>query len=741
MQRKDSKLFADLFKKYRLRSEFESLTELCDILAEKGFVYEESTLSRWQTGSRIPIGRDTLIILVGTFIEQGGITLLNEANQLLEAAGKGYLTENELESLPSHLLRKTPFQTPRITPFFAGREREINQISKALTSGKNPLITIHGLPGVGKTVLAIRLAQLLQSRFPDGVLWSRLDVSSPMSILAKIASTYDEDISQIRDLQARSELVRSLLANKKALVILDNAQSSQQLRPLLPGHPGCAVIVTSRNSKLIALSNSTSVFLKPFSKKEVLCFFRKRLGDEWIRANKMEIEYLIESVGSLPLALDIIINKTAGPTSTSFKDFINEFRKEKQKLEKLTHEDVNIRSSFELSYLSLFPEQRRLFNSLGVFDGVDFSLEAVQAVFGRKIKLVKQGLEQLIGRSLLDYSVANRYRLHPLVKLFAKEKVKNKTFYIKAINYYIRQLNKIVGQKKYTNYPIIEKEIENILSFCHWCLENRRFELLIKLWNGVFNFLFECGLWKELFSLGERVLRISQTEKNQQIKAECCIKLGWVDFWRGNLRQSEEWLLKSLEIAKQMKDEYLTARGESYLGYIAYHRKNYKLAERLLKSALRIFEKLSNEKRISQTLIFLGHIPYKRKKFTVAEKYFKKALKISRKIKDKKRQSLALTNLGNISRLQKKYDQARAYIAESQQLIKQTNRRDGAGAWNNYRLCLLERDLENFSQAKKLLLRSQKGFRQLDMHKVLEETKTVLAQIEKKENKELDLCW
>jgi len=103
--------FSNLFKKFRLKSEFLSLSDLGQALAEKGLIYEDSALSRWQNGNRIPLSRNLLIILIKIFVERGGIKSLHEANKLLESAGHGYLTETEMEKISSQFIYLYRFQS------------------------------------------------------------------------------------------------------------------------------------------------------------------------------------------------------------------------------------------------------------------------------------------------------------------------------------------------------------------------------------------------------------------------------------------------------------------------------------------------------------------------------------------------------------------------------------------------------------------------------------------------------
>jgi len=133
--------FGKLFKKFRLKSEFSSLSDLCQLLAEDGFIYEDSTLSRWQNGSRIPLDRGLLITLIKIFIKRGGIKSLREANVLLESAGHGYLTETEMEKISTRFVPASRFQfSKKMFDFLAivGKSKKIKRAGWVREKVKNP---------------------------------------------------------------------------------------------------------------------------------------------------------------------------------------------------------------------------------------------------------------------------------------------------------------------------------------------------------------------------------------------------------------------------------------------------------------------------------------------------------------------------------------------------------------------------------------------------------------------------
>jgi len=611
---KNPSQFGDLIKQYRLRAQFKTLIDLGDALAEKGLVFEDSTLSKWQAGNRIPYERDVLLTLAEVLAHHGGISSIKDINLLLESAGQGYITDDESERFPS--LRKesesqAPFQAPWLTPYFSGREVEIKQIYEHIMKNPSAFIILCGPGGVGKTTLAISAAHSLKSRFPDGIIWSRTDAVDPMSLLAKIALSFGTDISSIKDYDSRADIVRSLLSNKKALVVFDNVQSSAEIRPLLPGGSGSAIIATSRNSALEIFSEGIVINLKPFNSDETVTFFSRCFSSDWASRNGIELKKLSSALGNLPLALNIIAKKIL-LSGEPLENIIISTEKKRSILQTLRVEDIDVRSSFELSYNILTEEEKRVFSSLSIFEGTDISTLSVAAANELPIPQASQILETLVQKSLVEYSLDGRYRLHPLLKLFAGEKSPTKKMHLSAARYFY---TRIKDEYEAGNFSLDtrQKDLESILAILKWCYEKRERKMFFDLWFYVSKLLMIQGMWKELEKTGRVVYENSSVIPYQKINADCCINiLSRIAFWKGDLFEARDWAQKGLKIAQTMHHEYFIAEAENQLGNIAFHESKYSEAETLLESALEIFKKLGAKPQIAKSLLYLAQIPYRK---------------------------------------------------------------------------------------------------------------------------------
>jgi hypothetical protein len=185
------------------------------------------------------------------------------------------LTESDLpQDCPKEILGKNalaiPFQMPRALPHFTGRKNELQDLRRKIHMAKEvTLICLHGPPGVGKSAISIQLAHEFKDHFKDGVLWARfgLESTNTMDVLDKFASAYGADLRKYQDYSVRRSMLRSILANKNALIILDNVTNSDEVEAFTPGLGTSFVLVTTRRKDLSAISRNERILIKPFDEK------------------------------------------------------------------------------------------------------------------------------------------------------------------------------------------------------------------------------------------------------------------------------------------------------------------------------------------------------------------------------------------------------------------------------------------------------------------------------------------
>ncbi|GAB2963130.1 ATP-binding protein [Saccharothrix stipae] len=330
-------------------------------------------------------------------------------------------------------------QLPPDVAGFTGRVDDLARLDSLLDvdGGSTAVVitAIAGAPGVGKTALAVHWAHRVRDRFPDGQLYVNLrgyDPGRPMApeqVLDGFVRALGLPAERVpREVEALSGSYRSLVAGRRVLVVLDNAGSSAQVLPLLPGSPSCTVVITSRGrlSGLIARTGGRRVTIDALPPAEAVELLHDRLGDKGAEAGARALAELAELCGRLPLALRIAAERVAAQSSLSVADLNEELTAERERLDVLAADDdeaTAVRSVFSWSYRALTPDAARLFRLLGLHPGPEFDVSASAALADLPVRDTRRLLDGLSGLHLLGRSARGRYRFHDLLRVYAAELV------------------------------------------------------------------------------------------------------------------------------------------------------------------------------------------------------------------------------------------------------------------------------------------------------------------------------
>ena len=335
------------------------------------------------------------------------------------------------------LVRLTPAQLPANIGDFVGRTDELAAARAALTApagASAPVLVISGMPGVGKSAFAIRLAHEVRTRFPDGQLFIDLHGYSehmplnPARVLSRILPALGLPSTQVpTDLEDLTDTYRSLVADRRILLVLDNAANAKQVSALIPAAPGSAVLITSRSQmpSLSALSGARLLSLSPLSPTDAEQLIRSILS---VRSHSplpddVEIRQLVELCGYLPLAMRVAAT-TYLHNARPLPDFITELEQH-DRLAALTIADdprATVRAVFDLSYRTLSADAARLFRRLSLVPGPDFCRSCAQHVADVSPARAEQSLGELTAASLIQPGRPRHYRFHDLVRLYAHDR-------------------------------------------------------------------------------------------------------------------------------------------------------------------------------------------------------------------------------------------------------------------------------------------------------------------------------
>jgi tetratricopeptide (TPR) repeat protein len=329
-----------------------------------------------------------------------------------------------------------PRQLPFAGRFFVGRTAELSELTKLLPAAGGPaatsVVVIDGPAGVGKTTLAIRWAHQVAGGVFDLHLYVNLRgfdsdgkvVSSAEAVRGFLDALGVPPGGVPVGLDAQTAVYRSLLAGRRALVLLDNARDAGQVRPLLPGTTGALSGVTSRNQlgSLVAVEGAHRIGLGLLSAAEARDLLVERLGVERVSAEPDSIDQIIRACARLPLALAVVAAR-AQHTGFPLAVLAGQLREAGDRLDVLDAGDApgQVRSAFSWSYRALTPVAARLFRLLGLCAGDDLSAAAGASLAGRPLPETSLALAELIRANLLVEHVPGRYTGHDLLRSYAAE--------------------------------------------------------------------------------------------------------------------------------------------------------------------------------------------------------------------------------------------------------------------------------------------------------------------------------
>lgn len=330
-----------------------------------------------------------------------------------------------------------PCQLPAAVSDFTGRAAEIAQLARILApegSGASvgvPVAVVSGLPGSGKTALAVRAAHQLRPAFPDGQLWIQLDGASarprhPADVLGEMLRTLGMHGAAIpQTLAEKTAMFRSQVADRKVLVVADDAADADQVRPLIPGTAGSAMIVTCR-TQLSDLHGARALPLDLLGPEDAVSLLARIVGEDRVAAEPQDARQLVSACGRLPLAVRIAGAKLAGRPSWPVSLMAETLADQRRRLDELTTGSLSVRASLAMSYQSLDGRSARALCFLGMLGPADVAEWVVGALLGESD--ARDAVSGLADSSLLtpagpDATGLPRYRLHDLLRDFAVERL------------------------------------------------------------------------------------------------------------------------------------------------------------------------------------------------------------------------------------------------------------------------------------------------------------------------------
>jgi hypothetical protein len=355
---------------------------------------------------------------------------------LPEGSARGAEVRPAVDAATVTPMLPVPRQLPRAVRAFVGRDEELAALTRLLDDpdrGATVVISaVTGTAGVGKTALAVHWAHQVRERFPGGELYVNLrgygagqPVTSEQALDAVLRGLGMPGETIPPGLDAKAAAYRSLLTGRRVLVVLDNAADAEQVRPLLPGSPGCVTVVTSRSrlAGLVAGDGAHPVNLDRLAEADALRLVRQIIGAGRGEAEPAAAVDIVRWCARLPLALRIAAERAAARTHVALAEVAADLADERRRLDVLDTGDAStaVRTVFSWSYRALPADLARVFRLLGLHPGPDICVEAVAALIDTTPAAAKRFLDRLIGLHLLEETTDGHFRLHDLLRSYAAE--------------------------------------------------------------------------------------------------------------------------------------------------------------------------------------------------------------------------------------------------------------------------------------------------------------------------------
>jgi DNA-binding SARP family transcriptional activator/Tfp pilus assembly protein PilF len=607
-----------------------------------------------------------------------------------------------------------PRQLPGDLSTFAGRGAELERLldlaaavgsSEAAVlngNGRSPALVIEaidGMAGVGKTALAIRAAHRLASRFPDGQLFidlhgftQRVPPVDPADALDQMLHGIGVPGEQIPlQLDARSALYRTRLADRRMLIVLDNALDENQVRPLLPGSPGCLVLITSRH-RLAGLDNARALSLDVLPLDDALDLFTRITGADPTSEAVVEI---VRLCGRLPLAIRIAAARLGARPSWTDAHLAERLRDRRHRLTELHSGPRSVTAAIDLSYRQLTAAQRHMYRLLGLQPGPDIEAHAAAALAGITERTASGLLDDLAAVHLLGEPSPGRYRFHDLLRAHAAQSAGDEdpeddrhAALTRLLDHYTHTAAVAMGvvypnealylpptRRPATPTPAfaapkeaaawLDTELTNLLAAAAYSAGHGLPDYTVHVSGTLRRYLHLRGRYTQLIDLLSLALATARDSGHRLGELDALCGLGEAHRFQGRLEQAADCFERALRIARDIGHRQGELDVLRRLGN--YHRSQGRLDEAAdcLEQALRIARDMGNDVAELTVLGGLGYLRRSQGRLEPAADCFERALSTARDMGDRQGELIALHGLGEVRRAQERYAAAGAGLEQA----------------------------------------------------------------------------
>lgn len=592
----------------------------------------------------------------------------------------------------------TPRQLPADVRGFVNRTAELDQLNAVLAggAGDGPLVVsvyvIAGTAGAGKTSLALRWAHRVRDRFPDGQLYVDLrgyDPGQPVTAqeaLHRFLTSLGVRAQSVpQDLDAAAALYRSLLADRRMLVVLDNAATAAQVRPLLPGSASSLVVVTSRSrlSGLAVRDGARRLTLGTLPEREAIALLRAVTAGYRPEDDEQQLAELARLCARLPLALRIAAERAASHPHMRLHDLTADLRDESALWDALSTGDDDeaeaVRTVFAWSYRALPDQAARFFRLLGLHPGPEFGLDAASALAGVTRVRARQLLDALVGAHLLEQTAPDRYQFHDLLRAYSVDQAQHeeppeerRTALRRVLEWYLHTAD---AAQSWINpeedrldlppppegaHPLsfpdydtavdwAEREHPNLLQAVRTAAaadDRLAWQLCAVLWHAQ----FPSAAGADWLGVGAVGLRAAARSGDRAAEGLLFTDLGMAHARVNQLAESLDCHRSALEIWNELGDRLNTAHSLNLIGLNHLHRRRLDTAADHFEQAITVFEEQGSAHWAATALSNLATTRYRAGRLPEAAPVIEQALAAHRALDNKRGEGNILRLLSGLQR-------------------------------------------------------------------------------------------
>jgi DNA-binding SARP family transcriptional activator/tetratricopeptide (TPR) repeat protein len=611
-----------------------------------------------------------------------------------------------------------PHQLPAPLPSFALRTGELAALDAVSSHAGEPaavaVVALSGTAGVGKTTLAVHWAHRVADRFPDGQLYVDLrgfapdgSVTDPAEVLRGFLIALGVPVGSVPSgPDARAGLYRSLMAGRRVLVVLDNARDVHQVRPLLPGTPGCFVVVTSRNelTGLAAAHSAHLLALDLLSPDEARDLLTRRLGPDRVRGEPAAVDEIVARCARLPLALAIVAARAASRPGFPLTAIVDNLSDAQGGLDAFTAGDVtsDLRAVFSWSYQELSEGAARLFRLLGLHPGPDLAAPAAASLYGAPVSYVRPLLAELTRASLLIEHAPGRYTFHDLLRAYAVElahvldKGNDRDAAVhRLLDHYLHTAYAADERRDPSRHPIgliapqsgVEpKHLTDQRQALAWFTAEREVLLAViqlavragfdtHVWQLAWtlaDFFDRRGHWHDWSTVLAAGLAASRRLGDQRASAYIHRGLGRAHTRVGDFDAALGHFRRALHLFERLGDRTGQAHAQSNLAWAFGRRGNYRRALGRARRAIDLYQAAGHRVGQARTLNSAGWYHARLGEHLRALRYCRRALTLLRAVGDERGTANTCDSLGYVHHRLGRYQEATAWYQRAADLFRRT---------------------------------------------------------------------